>query len=527
MDLNILKNKFVKYRKKSLYEHQGTAILDIINSSRRIYVCEAPTGSGKSLIGACVLAAQKDGTGGIYIVHSKIHQKQIQKDFPEFMIMYGRNNYKCLKNQQKTAEDCTNDYRVCKFRNSCPYKVAKKALEFAAYKCVNYHYYLYESNYAGMLGNTNMLVIDEADNLEKALMDFISISFTKKMIDKYQLPPPKYKTSEARYGVESWKIWASEVKDILKYRVKTLQLRLKDKANFTELDYWDLKECNKLENLIKKIDMFLEYVDETWVFDHTDKQWIFKPLWMIPELADMFLWSHAKNILLMSATFDPTDVLCNKLGIDIEDVYRPDEPIPCMFPVQNRKITVKPVANLVYKNMDGEVPKLLDEIKNIINVHYNEKGIIHTVSYDLANRIKRIDSNRLLIHDTTNKNEVLQHFIRSTEPLVLISPIIDRGIDLCDALGRFAIICKAPYLSLADKVVKKRVYSSKLGKNWYVSDMLMTVIQMTGRIVRHQYDWGVCYILDQQIEDKIIKYGRMLPKWWLEALEFKEVSETV
>ena len=74
-------------------EYQEEAIEFILKSEKRFVFLEAPTGSGKSLIGIVSGIAK----GGVtYSVHSKILQTQIIQNFPEAYSLFGRSNYPCL-----------------------------------------------------------------------------------------------------------------------------------------------------------------------------------------------------------------------------------------------------------------------------------------------------------------------------------------------------------------------------------------------------------------------------------------------
>jgi Rad3-related DNA helicase len=169
--------------------------------------------------------------------------------------------------------------------------------------------------------------------------------------------------------------------------------------------------------------------------------------------------------------------------------------------------------------MAVEVPKLITRIKGIIDERPNVKGLIHAVSFKLAREIyDGVGSNRLLIHDSANRQDVLEEFMESKEPLVLISPSMERGVSLSMDLCRFIIVAKAPFLYLGDKIVSARVYSSKLGSEWYSAVMLTTVLQMTGRGMRSKQDFCESFILDEQFSRVLYAKPNYLPEWWREAI---------
>jgi Rad3-related DNA helicase len=196
--------------------------------------------------------------------------------------------------------------------------------------------------------------------------------------------------------------------------------------------------------------------------------------------------------------------------------------IPSQFPVENRPVYCYPVANLTAKTTDAEMPKLVEAVRSIINHYPDQKGIIHAVSYSLANKIiEGVDNHRLITHNSKDRQEVIDEFICSDKPLVLISPSLERGISLEEDKCRFIIICKCPYLSLGDKVTAARLYSSKLGQIWYGSNAALTVVQMAGRGVRSNIDQADTYILDLKVKELILKNPSWFPEWWRNSLEFE------
>jgi Rad3-related DNA helicase len=267
--------------------------------------------------------------------------------------------------------------------------------------------------------------------------------------------------------------------------------------------------------------LFLNNVDNDWILDSQESKLIFRPLWLTPELAEEYLWRHGMKFVLMSATFPPKLVLAKCLGIDTADMDYYE--IPSQFPVENRPVYCYPVANMTAKTTDMELPKLIEAVKCIVDHYPDQKGIIHAVSYALANKIiEGVNNSRLITHNSKDRQEVIDEFVGSNEPLVLISPSIERGLSLEEDKCRFVIICKAPFLYLGDRVTVARLYSSKIGQMWYTSSMLLTVLQMAGRGVRSNDDTADTYILDLKVKEAIQKNPGFLPSWWLDALEFEK-----
>ncbi len=511
-----VKNKFGKFLDNEFREHQEDIIEFALGSKKKVVAIEAPTGIGKTLCGMCIGSM---GGNAIYTVHSKTLQKQILRDFPEVPSLWGRNNYKCVEFDGLTCDMCPG--KKC---SDCLYSIAKQRAIKSRLCVLNYHYLLTEINFVGSLSGRNMIIIDEADSLETVLADFVGISLNNRMIKDYNISFPDYKTTSSPNSIDNWKLWAGRVKDKLDRHITKLESQYNLTSDvLNEEQFEAIKKIEQLSGYITKLSMFIDNVDETWLYEERESKYgtsiHFNPTWVTKEMANKYLWRHADKFVLLSATFPYLPVLAKLLGLDTSDIdYRQ---YPSVFPESNRPVRYNIAGNLTYKNMETETPNVVSKVYDIINSneHKNEKGLIHTVSYKLANEIMKIDSDRLITHTSeSNRNDVIDRFMASTKPLILVSPSMARGLSLDDDLCRFVIWVKAPYLSMADKLVSSRIYGSSIGNIWYKSNMLLSIVQGAGRAVRSKEDYATTYILDQQIQKAIADNPNMVPKWFREAL---------
>ena len=223
----------------------------------------------------------------------------------------------------------------------------------------------------------------------------------------------------------------------------------------------------------------------------------------------------------MSAAFLPANVLCKTLGIDRDEVNYMQ--IPSTFPAERRPVHIWPVCSISAKTVEAEVPKLVKGIKRILSRHPNEKGIIHCVSFKLAKSIMEgVRSTRLITHDSSNKQDVVDSFINGNGNAVILSPSLERGLSLDGDLCRFVVFAKAPFLSLGDKVVSRRIYSSQVGKLWYKSEMMLAVLQGAGRGMRSADDYCVTYLVDDQINKAYTTSPSIWPEWFRDAVSWDE-----
>lgn len=122
-------------------------------------------------------------------------------------------------------------------------------------------------------------------------------------------------------------------------------------------------------------------------------------------------------------------------------------------------------------------------------------NVVHNcVSNKVANYLfEAVGSDRLLVHDSTNRDEVLRQHIESTLPTVLLSPSMTEGVDLADDASRFQVLCKVPFPYLGDEVIRKRMEKNS---SWYPYQTAKSIIQALGRSVRNSDDFAMSYILD-------------------------------
>lgn len=518
------------YIDKPFREFQEEAIRYIQDSRKKYVFLEAPTGSGKSLI---AMVSGVMAGGATYAVHSKVLQNQIVDDFPEARSLFGRANYSCIDDEDgiRSCDECHSTMsNPCEVKSRCKYEIQKRLVLASKLRILNYDYLLSEINYVGRFSyakNKQLIgasIIDEADNLENTLVGFISLTFTEYALSRLNLLKEvellKKSSKFSDQLISDWKDFCEDAKT----RAMSILLRLNKEIEdlekpFSHADIKLIKNRNRLVRLIERMDIFLRNVDDTWLYDTQDGRHTFRPLWLTEEIANHYLWQHSRKWVLLSATFLPVHLEAKRLGIPLDEVdYKC---LQCTFPVERRQTYIENVASLTAKTMDKEVPKIIARVSQIVNERPNVKGLIHAVSYRLANQIyEGCKDDRLIIHNSKNRQEILEHFMNSDDPQVLISPSMERGVSLEQDLCRFIIVVKAPFLYLGDKIVSARVYSSILGKEWFDATMLASVLQMTGRGMRSADDYCENFILDEQFQRVMNKRPSYLPQWWREAIAF-------
>jgi Rad3-related DNA helicase len=462
-----------------------------------------------------------------YLCSTKMLQSQIVSDFSCAKSLLGRGNYLCLLNNTKNCDQCASTkINPCPVIHKCLYKKAKQEVLDSSLRILNYAYLISEVKFAGRFKGSPFTVVDEADALESTLISSISLQFTERSLFRLGLTEgPSRKTVTSKDGISSWREFGTEAL----HRSKSIFEKLNK-----EIDSWDcieddsqhskIRERDFYKHLWERCQIFLNNVNKDWVMESIERRGgrqattTFRPLWVSEELATDCLWQHADSFLLMSATLLPKPILCRTLGLDIDDVDYLR--VPSNFPVENRPIYFRNAANMTAKTTDAELPKLVKDIKEVMKIHKTDRGIVHCTSYALAKKIAdMIDDPRIITHTSENREAVVNCFMNSNEPLVILSPSMERGVSCEEDKARWCYIAKAPFLSLGDAIVSKRVYSGIMGQKWYTNTMLLTVIQMTGRIVRSMDDHGISYIGDSQVFKALAENVMSMPKWWMDAVE--------
>jgi len=503
--------KFTAFRNRQL-----ETAAKINASSKYAYMLDAPTGIGKSLIAATAQRLLKKNI--CYVCTTKQLQDQLIHDFPYAKTVKGRNNYKCLKHPSMfpdiSAEECNHsEYTPCSYHGECPYIRAKSAARGAPIAVLNMAYFMSEVNFVGTFSGYDLLVIDEFDTTEDQLMNYTELTITQRQLERLNVPPPKFKTK-----FESWVEWANATLSVASKELRALEVAEEEKDSWSTEDIRTLRRKKNLSRLVTKLRFFVKEVDKNWIWYPGEDRWSFKPVW-VSKYAPGVLWKHAKKVLGMSATIlDPRQVSANT-GLNYENRAFDYLQMPSPFPKENRPVYYDPCANVINKQMDIALPMLAKSIRNILDKHPDERILIHTVSYKVRDYIKnKIDSKRFVTHGVKDRASVLENFKRSDKPLVLLSPSMDRGVDLPEEECRVVVIAKVPYPDLGDKQVNQRVHASKDGDNWYAHKTVSTIVQMAGRGVRSETDHASTYILDRQFDRIYREHKNMFPDWFKQAV---------
>jgi len=502
------------------------------NEKKKFIVIEAATGVGKSAIGLTManiinqkLQAPEDFSGGAYFLTTqKILQEQYVRDFGapigNISSIQSSTNYDCKYYKEntcaeslrslKTADKDSKFFKTCAF--NCVYKNAKEIFLKSDNSVTNFPYFLAETTYAGKIKPRQLLVIDEAHNIDSELSKFIEISITQRFCEqilKIKLPELKTQFQAIKWVHETY---APRLNSHFKHMEKMLEKILGDPAKIQNF----IKIAKQFEILDKhncKLKRFLDvYQKENWIFNFTEPsdramaRLEFKPIDISPYINQM-LFRFGERVLMMSATILDKTGFCKLLGLNENDVAFLSLPSP--FPKKNRPVLFSGIGSMSASNIQASLPRLGQAVKAILANHSTDKGIVHCHTFRIAKYLYNfLNDKRVLIHNSQNRNEILEKHKRSKKPTIILSPSMTEGVDLPDDTSRFQIICKVPYPYLGDKLVKKKMNKWKW---WYSYQTTKAIIQASGRSIRSENDSAVTYILDSDFDRFLHKNHGLFP----------------
>jgi Rad3-related DNA helicase len=553
---------------------QEKVLLEIeaaLKSGYRYIFLEAPTGFGKTPV--AIAMARYLGSSHICTA-TKDLQAQYRRDFSFISEVKGRGNFPCIvKDDMGLDESCEYGPCVKDDNYDCLYKTrlldykvrgegtknelvqldpfaerkyAEKLKENSklvdldwrpchyfhqkwmglrsSYTVYNYRYFLSDVFYAGSAQRRNLLVLDEAHQLESEIGDFRSFSVSKNSIRFLKLQMPVRNIEE----IETWVDFCETLRQRLAEFAEKAE-GIIERSNqkfgvepFTEKNLIDAREREQtLDGIVDDI----KANTKNWIVSNIMRDEsgdLVKATLMPLDVSGYFdtILDKGSVALFMSATILSKDYLCKTSGLEPDKVkfVRIED---SDFPVRNRPIYRQDIAWLNAKSMSESMPKIVKAIEQILDKHEKEKGIIHTTSYAqlqyIKDNISKVHASRLIETGAKlDRAEVLETHYQSKRPTVLISPSLHLGVDLKDDLSRFQIIVKVPYPDLTDKRISKK---KEMDPNWYTWNTALRLVQSYGRSVRSPEDHATTYILDSSISYLLKTAASLVPKWFTEAIQ--------
>lgn len=510
-----------------------------LNGKKKFVIICAPTGTGKSMIsksiGNCTpvpdnswielvddnLMFKQTHTGeyvhadksyesepfGSYVLTiTKNLQNQYKELFEDTSILKGKSNYKSTIDPNIDVEleslimpkKILDEHRA---QNKCPYHNARNEALVNNFTALNYKMFFSLPQH---VRRRSAIICDEASELEEEIVKRFSITIDYGQLDRLGVTYSKLITVNKK-GVLNW--ITSLVNELADIRDELLTNKNKNKIQQS------LKQKNKLLSVSRLynslITIHAHWYESDFIVEKDGSAVKLTPL-KVNVLSDT-IFSHGDKVILMSATIVDHKSFAKTLGItDYEYIE-----VGCEFDSELSPIYVSTKAKLNHKNLVKEMPKVVDQIRKILDIHKFDKGVIHTHTNAITSMVNgSIKDKRMLYRQVNSTNEdILELHSADNKPTVLVSPSLTYGVDLKDNLARFQIIVKLPYSPLGSKRVKALFEQDK---RWYENKMLVNLIQACGRGTRSTTDHCKTYILDGNVVRVLQSCKERLPKYFLE-----------
>lgn len=516
-------------------------------TGKQTVILDAPTGSGKSIIGM-VTAVSLDkilekSQGSIIVTGTNFLLKQYDDDHhgkPYFHKIIGADNYGCalrvkMKHKETTAKDCyqkskyfystfgenfvPDECKVCEFAESRKLKNKKKITT------TNYAYYFLDRLYIDRVtkgvdpqpsfGRKTLTVFDEAHAINEIFSNVYTVFFSKSRYNEY-MSDLEFLTGKDSHSVRAYSkslgivLDATEknmvrpsnagsyLKILLKFYdfVKTI---IDKKASWSdnEKDYDSFKLLfKKYEGLFCRTEDLMIYgIHVTTDCKKDPVELTIKPIF-IGELSKEIL-SKTDHVLLMSATVTPS-FLEETMLLENTGFVR----APYVFEEDDKTIVMEKDSmikmNFHTLKESSTYKKAVALISRYCGYHRFENGILVVSSFKQGKLlhdflVKKIPHKIIEHSQGTPLASAIRRFQQSEGPTLLISPSIHEGVDLPGDLSKFQIIFKAPFASLADQRMKHIMYNYRAVFNMMT---VMKLVQSLGRSTRFKGDRSVTYFID-------------------------------
>lgn len=434
-------------------------------------ILEAGTGTGKSAIATTLANMYEDS---FIITMTKQLQEQYLTDFSSMLVeIKGRGNYKC--NYKGNCDFCIKaEYNLRKCAD-CEFKLAfKKAID--SHNVITNYDFLYYAGVANpLLDSRELLILDEAHNLERKMLMLSSAELnrdyilTKFGIDIFE--PLMYETKSLNNLKRNPEYWIKLCDDLVKEckkRIKkiegdankTVQISLDEfESNPSKYSNFDYVEKQNLEQDMKTFttiklglssnELIIDLPNKNAILD--DKMDIsaeFKPFSIVDDTQNLLKLGNVR--IFLTGTLGSKEKFCEWNNINLDETYYIFEKSP--FDVSKRPIYADFACRMSGKSRgvpNWKNKRAIKKIKELLDKHRGQKGVIHTSSNEQAFWImEQLTEYPIVFVGGEDRNVTLKEFAESDENIILIGASIKDGVDFKGDLCRFQIIFKIPYPQL-------------------------------------------------------------------------------
>jgi len=494
------------------------AAVQAYQSGKKCVIVVAPTGLGKSYVAAALTSVTKS----FYVTPQLALIDQLTADpnlRGRFVNIKGRQNYKCHYSQRRGVHvgKCVTEGYPCSERlDVCSYWMQKQLALQAPSVLMSLAYLILEGTTEGSetyLGTRDLLVLDEAHNLEEHCLNHVSLKFSPFSVpyEIYHKLVPDLKKVQTRIDLDVF------LADAAAY-LKLMLGRLEAKGEQGEISLIEAENKVLMERFLENYNLFM-FSNSEWVWGIRNDQLLLQPVFA-REFMKNLVWKRGEHYLISSATILDPELYVELNGLT--DLLEKDEieilEVPSTFPPENRPIIDATVGPLTKQQWDNNMPLAVAAVEEILR---KEKGnvAIHAHSYRhqraLVSHLSPDLRRRLIVHSADDREEKLQEWMRSRGK-VFVSVAFNEGQDWKYDICVAQILLKAPFPDLGDRRVKRRL---ELGhRQWYQNQAMLEIIQAYGRAVRAEDDAARFYVVDGSCIDLIKSSWRFIPDWFKDAL---------
>lgn len=487
---------------------------------------------GKSALAKTICASN---TNAFLLTATKQLQDQYVEDFKgkDTISIKGKANYPCAIQPDLNVEcgPCIVNnslLRKCKRERKCHYYRTRENALNANTALTSYSYFLYSTTCGRFWRQRDLVILDECHLLEQQLVSWATTKINpQELQDEYEITLSEHGglsgyTENADWLREVWNKVLEKRMGMVEEVKKMLDGR--DPDSLTEDEMEEILASHgayyQIDKLYKRFELFFQSPNkESWLVEPEDGNIVLTPVEVAPLFHGYVKRWGAKKIIFMSATILDMPGFCRNLGLKKEEVGIVR--VESEFPPEKSPIIYRSCGSMNYKELDNTIPKIIEEVKKVLAAHPNEKGIIHTGNYKIAEAIvQQVNDPRLMMKQQDETNErLLERHIKSRKPTVLVSPSLTTGADLKDDYSRWQIIVKLPFSSLADKRIARKV---ELDAEWLTREMFRTFVQASGRSTRNENDWSKTYVFDKSFFFFVNRHQKWFPKQFLKRIVWKE-----
>ena len=502
-------------------------------------ILEAGTGIGKSAIATTLANMYEDS---YILTMTKQLQEQYLYDFEDMLVeIKGKGNYPC--NYKGTCDFCIkSEYNLAKC-SDCPFQVAFREAKKSKNVITNYDFLYRVGVDNGMLDPRELLILDEAHNLERKMLmlsshilnrEHISTKFGIDIFEALMNGEKSYSIvkSSSEHWIEVCKKLMAECSEQIKKiegTGKDVQVTLdefeNDPSKYSSNDFIekqrlesDMKDFNSIILGLESGDLIIDLPEYKLIkANKMDISAEFKPYSVSDATQNLLSFGNIR--IFLTGTLGDMHKFCQWNNINPDNTYYIYEKSP--FEVSNRPIYIDFVANMSGKlrgTPRWKNEKAISKIREIIDKYPNQKGAIHTSSNEQAFWIMdNLRDYNLVFVGGESRNEVLREFNESNDDEILIGASIKDGVDLKGDLCRFQIIFKVPYPQLNEQVK----YRKSLDNSWYFYQAVMAIMQAYGRGIRDKDDYCDMYIIDADFKKLFYRNRKFFNEYFAEAIKIR------